>query len=339
MAHEFILPEIDLYDVSQRVNLLKNEYENAEILVYGGTGFIGTWITECLIFANIELNLNLKVRVVTRNLKRAQNNFKKYDGKVLTFIEHDFSKSELDYTFPSDFIFHAATPTRISTGSSNSKEILETARNAAKHAASVKSNKFQIPKVLHLSSGAIYGAQSFSMKARLESDPPVISENAYVKSKLTIDSLFQTAYLEGKITYQSPRLFAFAGPLLQLDAHFAVGNFLRDGLAKQPIRINGNPQTTRSYMYPADLVSSLLTIVTYEKYENFNVGSDVPFSMLEIANLIAEITGNSKVVVSGKDLAPTNYVPSISNLRKIIPDFEFISLENSIIKWIDWIKS
>jgi len=339
MQPKYISPKQDLDHVLRHSNYYKSDFQNAEILIYGGTGFIGTWIIESLIYSSFELGLNLQITCVTRDRKNAESRFRGVLAKPLRFIEHDFSVAEFNLELNADFVFHAATPTRITTGSSNISSTFTAAINAASHATSVKSRKFQKPRVLHLSSGAVYGVQPMDMCLRLESDPVVNFISPYVSTKLGVDSILEKATLEGKITYQSPRLFAFSGPLLQLDAHFAIGNFLRDGLANQPICINGNPETIRSYMYPADLVISLLSVATHEKYQNINIGSDVPISMFHLAKLISRMTENSEVKLADNYSEPTNYVPSITNLRSIIREYQFTNIEDSLHNWINWLKS
>ena len=70
------------------------------------------------------------------------------------------------------------------------------------------------------------------------------------------------------------RPFAFLGPYQLLDRPWAANNFIRDSLLGGPIRIQGDGQSVRSYMYPADMALWLLTIFPRGSVGSvYNVGS------------------------------------------------------------------
>ena len=64
-----------------------------------------------------------------------------------------------------------------------------------------------------------------------------------------------------KLPVVTARPFAFIGPYQGLDKPWAVNNFLRDALLCVPIRILGDADTVRSYMYPSDMAFWLLAIL------------------------------------------------------------------------------
>jgi dTDP-glucose 4,6-dehydratase len=334
-----VLPINDLESITNVVSGLGSEFYKSKVLIYGGTGFIGSWITEGLIHADTALGIDLTITLVTRNVKFAKTNFSHLNTAKIEFIEHDFSKSQLQENFEFDYVFHGATPTRALTGSGDEALTVKAAVNAAKHAIRTQSNKFNLSRNIHLSSGVIYGKQPLIMKNRLESDFAEVNTGVYSEAKIQVDQIFKSAYDAGKIFYQSPRLFAFAGPRLQLDAHFAAGNFLADGLLGRKIQIKGNPRTIRSYMYPSDLVGALLTVATQERYQDFNIGSEEGITMFELANLISNMTTNSGIELVDAEALISNYVPAITNLKAIMPRFEPMGVKQSIGKWIDWIEA
>ena len=329
-------PLADLDLISRSCSIPWENFSNTKVLIYGGTGFIGSWLTTALNHANSELQLNLEVSIVTRDVRAAQAKFGTKDSANIKYIEHDFAFRPLDTSFQADYIFHAATPTRALTGSNNPVNLLNTSVNAANHAIECKSSRFEVPMIVHLSSGAIYGRQSMENSHRSEDDNTAIELDAYGQAKLATDRVLQDAFSGGKISFQSPRLFAFAGPLLQLDAHFAVGNFLLDGLQGRPISVNGNPNTLRSYMYPSDLIVALLVVASHEQYLNVNIGSEESVSMANLAQLISKLTTEKEVLFTNPNLEPSNYGPSISRLRSILPGYKFSTLEESLRRWIDW---
>lgn len=331
------LPEEDLVSAAEEIRKVGEFYSNREILIYGSTGFIGTWLTASILCANKLFDLNLKIKIITRNAKVAREKFgKEIEGHKI--YQHDLSICEPKETISADLIFHGATPSRLATGSNNADELIASTINAATHATKIKSNNIDKPHVIHLNSGAIYGKQT--SRLRSEYDPLIKSGfDAYVKSKLGADLILTEAEAKGLISFQSPRLFAFGGPLLTLNEHFAIGNFLLNGLSKQVIEIKGNPMTTRSYMYPADLAKVLLRMPSIKSKDPINVGSNVPITMQELAALISDLTSKKGVYLLNPESEVSHYVPATSNLTKILGDLQFDPLEVLLEKWICWLEA
>jgi nucleoside-diphosphate-sugar epimerase len=333
------LPESDLRELSEHIYSLKEFYSGRKIIVYGGTGFIGTWLCAGLIKAKFEFKLDLDLTIVTRSQKSAVEKLG-LGAKSITFVQHDFSTGPLNSHNIADIVIHAATPTNPLTGSMNHLATVEGTINAADHAKNVRSLNSDKPYVLHLSSGSIYGLQPLSLRNRLETDKPLlVGDNAYTQAKIDAERILFDANQKGRVTLQSPRLFAFTGPLISLSHHYAVGNFLRNGINGEKIKVQGSPSTMRSYIYPLDLVKILFSLIKLNQYHNINIGNDLPISMIELATKISNLTSKRGVELINPEALPSNYVPSIQNLMQLVWQQDFISLDQAIEKWITWLES
>lgn len=332
------LPQGDLDLITSYLEPHKEAFENAKILIYGGTGFVGTWLTSGLLNANQILNLKLEISLVTRNKSLASSKFGEM-SKCIQFIQNDLSVSEPSVVAQADYIFLGATPSISSTGSTKSAEVVSSAMNAANHASRARSQKFLKPKVLHLNSGAIYGKQPIDMLLRSESDPVLKSSSEpYVQAKILIDEILINAKINGLVDFISPRLFAFAGPLISLQEHFAIGNFLHDARSNQKIQLKGNQNTTRSYLYPTDLIGILIQLTQVDTNLTINIGSDKPIKLYDLAVKISNSTTNHGVNLINPHEEASNYVPSIKNLRETIWGKELISIDQAIQNWIAWLE-
>jgi dTDP-glucose 4,6-dehydratase len=116
-----------------------------------------------------------------------------------------------------------------------------------------------------------------------------------------------------------------------------VGNFIRDGLRGQPVNIKGSPDTLRSYMYPTDLITWILTALLKPKNLNVNIGSELPLTMHELATLISELTSKKGVRILGGNVVASNYVPSTSCFRENFGVSQRIDLNQGLEHWIEWL--
>jgi len=314
------------------------------IFITGGTGFFGCWLLESFAWANDTLNLGAEAIVLSRSpeafAKKAPHlasnpAIQFHTGDIRSF---DFPPGEFSH------VIHAATEASAKLNAEDPLLMLDTivdgTRRVLEFARHCGAGKF-----LFVSSGAVYGKQP--------SDLPRIPED-YAGSPDTMDPL--SAYGQGKrlaehlcalynrqykIQTKIARAFAFVGPYLPLDAHFAIGNFIRDGLRGDPIRVNGDGTPYRSYLYAADLAIWLWTIFFRGKSScAYNVGSEQETTIAQLAKTVADSFGPELSVDIEKKappgVIPTKYVPSTQKSLRTLQLRETFGLQDSIDRTVQW---
>ena len=178
-------------------------------------------------------------------------------------------------------------------------------------------------KLLLASSGAVYGKQPVGVTHVREDyaggPDPLSPAAAYAEGKRVAEMLCADAHYHRDIKTSTARCFAFVGPFLPLDRHFAIGNFLRDALEGGPVVVRSAGRHYRSYMYAADLTAWLWTILLQgESCRAYNVGSDEAISIADVARSVADLAGCEVDIrgdVAGNSGPPSHYVPSIDRAR------------------------
>jgi dTDP-glucose 4,6-dehydratase len=140
------------------------------------------------------------------------------------------------------------------------------------------------------------------------------------------------------------RCFAFVGPHLPLDAHFAIGNFIRDTLRGGPIEIRGDGSQKRSYLYAADLAIWLWTLLFQgPSGQAFNVGSEDAISIRDLAQaVVAELDPRVKVNVAKEPTEGAEvqqYVPSTEKSRQQLGLMQHVELSEAIRRTAAWYGS
>jgi dTDP-glucose 4,6-dehydratase len=334
------LPTDDLTHILTHARASFLALRDASIFITGGTGFFGHWLLESLLHANHELNLSVRATVLTRSAAafRAKSPHIA-NHAAITLLEGDI----LTFLFPTaahTHILHAATD---SSGQQSSRSPTELYDDILAGTGRVLdfAHYTGARRLLYTSTGAVYGRSTTLLhtpETYLDTHAPALPPHSYEAAKRAAELLIldRTTLdpLEPQLDFPTEaviaRCFAFVGPHLPLNAHFAIGNFIGSALAGQPLHICGDGTPRRSWLYMADLAIWLWTLLTHgDPGRAYNVGSDDGMTIAEAAHLtVATLNPTLPLIIDGtpNPTAPLNsYVPSIArahderNLRVTIP--------------------
>jgi dTDP-glucose 4,6-dehydratase len=342
------IPIEDLEHIFQNTQDIWESFRGKSIFLTGGTGFFGKWLLESFIYINIRLGLNAKITSLSRNpdiFLKDHPFFKEYLS-MINFVKGDVLDYEFNLEEKYEFIIHAATEASESLIKNNPLLMIDTITIGTKNLLNF-ALKQKLEGFLFVSSGAIYGKQPVNVSHVKESDSFKIeineSKSAYAEGK-RIAELYCSIYFEKyNIPVKIARCFAFVGPYLPLNSHFAIGNFINDVIVNKDIIIKGDGSTIRSYMYASDLTICLWRILLHGKLNQpYNVGSDELISIKELAEKIKYLScSNVSINILGSSIKSDEvdiYCPSILKGEKI-NSFRKISFDDSIKKTLKFYKT
>lgn len=335
---------ISVSDLDQILDCSSSSFmslNNANILISGASGFVGTWLTSSLLYASNKMDLDLQVTVLVRNQKKLLNRLQEIP-KNLKLVEIDYLKKPDIHLKPNySHIIQSTTPSMPNSGSFDQENVSNVSYQSNEFLLNF-AKKHKVPPIFcHLSSGAVYGNPEKlvgPINEQITSDDDSSLSN-YGVVKRSLEREIEEASNRGDIRGCNPRLFAFGGPFLQLDAHFAIGNFMQNAILNQPISINGDPSTIRSYLYPTDLISFLLALLNNPTLDPIHIGSSQSITMLELATLFSNLFKLPIEVNTKPQSVFSSYFPSTTKSEKYLGVKQKISIEESLLRWSKWLRN
>ncbi|MFM7640017.1 MAG: NAD-dependent epimerase/dehydratase family protein [Cyanobium sp.] len=306
-----------------------------KLLLTGGTGFFGKALLRHLANAeptSFDVRLDnadlpgASIMLLSRDPARFQSTHPEFNELPgLCFHRGDIQdRDSLPWEHSFTHVMHAATDSTFGpqlTPLKRYHQIHQGTINILDLAVATGARRF-----LLTSSGGIYGPQPPELEAFPEDWPgaPPLSQpaTAYSQAKRAAEhlcALYREAHgLETVIA----RCFAFVGPDLPLDVHFAIGNFIRDALTNEAITVAGDGTPLRTYLDQRDLAHWLWTLLLEGRDgDTYNVGSDQVVSIAELAHLVRDLLAPEKpvrILGSPQPAAARNrYVPDISKSQRL----------------------
>ncbi len=334
----------DLSEVLDHTRDFWSEVRGERILLTGGTGFFGCWLLEGFLHANRALGLGAEITVLTRDPVRF--------SEKAPHLAHDPAVQLLQgdirsFAFPAGefgYLIHAAADTS-AQAAEQSIELLGSMIDGTRRVMDFASSH-GTRKLLMVSSGAVYGPQPPALAHMPETwlgGPDWLNpQAAYGEGKRAAEMIAALYARQHGIDCRIARCFAFVGPHLPLDAHFAIGNFIRDAIEGKPILIQGDGTPLRSYLYTADLTIWIWTMLLRAAKGGgcWNVGSSEAVSIADLARVVLDALGVKAPIKIMRAATPgtplTQYVPSVEKAQRELGLQVWVGLREAIRRTAAW---
>ncbi len=337
--HLFSLPPGDLAHILREAAPEFELLRGKRLFLTGGTGFFGKWLLGALGEADAELGLGLQLTVLSRDPAAFARMYPHVDDmRGISFVQGHVAYFSPDHR-SFDYIVHAAADTTTFTSDAEERERTRTIVGGTRRMLELTKNS-GAQRLLNISSGAVYGSLTSQPTGAKEDDyAEAIPLNPYAEAKRAAEQLCA----ESTVDFVTARAFAFLGPHLPLDAHFAAGNFLRDAVRGGPILVRGDGTALRSYLHPADLVVWLLRILLRgPRGRAYNVGSDEAVTIGQLARFIAGAVQPAPEVIIQAVLSPgpqNIYLPDITRARMELNLSVALPLQDAIARTLAFLRT
>jgi UDP-glucuronate decarboxylase len=156
-------------------------------------------------------------------------------------------------------------------------------------------------KILQASTSEVYGDpnQHPQTEAYWGNVNPIGPRSCYDEGKRCAETLFFDYWRQHRLRIKVARIFNTYGPRMHPNDGRVVSNFVVQALRGEPITIYGDGSQTRAFCYVEDLVEGLLRLMASGEDVTgpINLGNPGEFTMLELAEMVRELTGAKSELV------------------------------------------
>ncbi len=315
------------------------------VTITGGTGFVGTWLTELITYLNDEFAFGTQVVLMARNVERFKFEYPHLASRKDVVLLRSDVRYAVEVPRETGWFIHAAGNPSSRFHATHPIETMTTIADGTASVLRAVELCANFKMFLNLSSGLVYGAQPWTLEQIPENyvgGPASGTVNSvYVDAKRYAETLCAAFRSQSRIPVLNVRPFAFVGPYQSLENPWAINNFVQDAISGNPIRVLGDGQTVRSYMYPSDMAFWLLKILTAgTNGGNYNLGSTEAIQLSDLAALVAgRVSPRPEIKLQVSPQAEnrkSRLVPDVTLAQKTLGLQQTVPLAKAIDRTIEW---
>ena len=305
-----------------------------KILVTGGAGFLGSHLCQTL------LEFGHEVLCV-------DNYFTGNKSNIIHLLDNPrFELMRHDVTFPLyvevDEIYNLACP---ASPIHYQHDPVQTTKTSVHGAINMLGLAKRVDaKILQASTSEVYGDPAVhpQEESYWGNVNPIGIRSCYDEGKRCAETLFFDYHRQHNVRIKVMRIFNTYGPRMHPDDGRVVSNFIVQALKNKPLTIYGDGSQTRSFCYVDNLIEGMVALMNSadEATGPVNVGNPNEFTILELAQLVKELTNSNADIVlkplPGDD--PKQRRPDISLAKSLLSWQPTIELEEGLVKTIAYFR-
>lgn len=276
------------------------------LFITGATGLIGFNLISALAYMNLHRDLPLKMLALVRNEEKAKERFAEIlaAGAPLTFVEGDLEHIPA-VAEPVDYIIHGGSPTASRYFAEHPVETIQMNLAGARTLLEMAGEK-KVQSFLFLSSMEVYGSLHREEKVAEDHESFVDTMNprsSYPEAKRMIEAMCSSYAAQYNVPAKVIRLTQTFGAGVRREDNRVYAQFIRSGMAYEDIVLLTSGGTRRSYLYTADAVTAILTVlIKGENGEAYNAANEESYcSIKEMAELVAEMCDVDVIIKESKE--------------------------------------
>ena len=304
------------------------------IVITGGSGFVGSYLCEKLI------NDGHKIIVIDNLLTGSTENINDLlDNENFSFIEQDV-QDHIEIEDKVDYVLHfasAASPKAytehpVNTLKAGSVGTINTLGLAKKHNA----------EYLLASTSEVYGDPLISPQNEeyWGNVNPNGERSMYDEAKRFAEAAVATYSRSYGLKTKIVRIFNTYGPRMQLNDGRVVTNFIVQALRNENITIYGDGTQTRSFSYVEDTVAGIISLMNSTEYDVFNIGNPNEMTVGKLAEKIIELTDSTSEIkyLELPNDDPKQRKPDITKAKTKLNWEPKVNLDEGLAKTITWVE-